>query len=360
MKHFEGIIYGYPRPNGSICYVGQVQSLNLGKRHKNHLTDNLGIDKYLRSLEAPPEPIELMRIVNVARKDLIDDLSYWETVLMFKHHTLITWFPNDGGFNRSIPQSTDHSVLGSIGGPIGGRTNAINKTGVCGRSPEKMSADGRKYGRIGGRACVKNKTGLFGMTAEQKIAACRKGGFIAGPIAGRKAVECGRIQALGHRMAEINRKNNTGIFAPGMAAKGGKIQGPIQGRKNRENGQMAALGKKYGDVYGRIQGPITGRHNVESGHLARICTFETRAKGGRKSGRQNVENGQLARLRTPEHQAAAGHIGGSISIRKHKENGTGLFAPGIAASRGAKGGHLRWHVSRGIIKSTCPLCCSAK
>lgn len=44
------------------------------------------------------------------------------------------------------------SQLGSRkGGLIGGKSNALNKTGICGRSKEKMSEDGRKAGLIGGK-----------------------------------------------------------------------------------------------------------------------------------------------------------------------------------------------------------------
>lgn len=49
------------------------------------------------------------------------------------------------------------SKINQLGGLIGGKSNAVNKTGFCGRSKEKMSEDGRKAGLIGGK-----KGGLIG------------------------------------------------------------------------------------------------------------------------------------------------------------------------------------------------------
>lgn len=42
------------------------------------------------------------------------------------------------------------------GGRIQGRNNAENKTGFCGRTPEKMKEDGRKGGLKGGQAQVES------------------------------------------------------------------------------------------------------------------------------------------------------------------------------------------------------------
>lgn len=46
------------------------------------------------------------------------------------------------------------------GGTIAGRGNAINKTGVCGRTREKMREDGIKGGTTQGRRNAENKTGF--------------------------------------------------------------------------------------------------------------------------------------------------------------------------------------------------------
>jgi hypothetical protein len=62
-----------------------------------------------------------MTIVASSQQELNDDLAYWETVLMFKYHTLFSWFPQDKGFNRSLPLSYDYCNIGKIGGLVGGR-----------------------------------------------------------------------------------------------------------------------------------------------------------------------------------------------------------------------------------------------
>lgn len=50
--------------------------------------------------------------------------------------------------------------ISSIGGKVQGERNALNKTGVCGRSKEKMIEDGRKGGATQGRNNAINKTGF--------------------------------------------------------------------------------------------------------------------------------------------------------------------------------------------------------
>jgi hypothetical protein len=57
------------------------------------------------------------------------------------------------------------------GGQIAGASNARNKTGFCGRTPEEMSAQGKKlgdvYGAINGRKNAENKTGFCGRTSDK-------------------------------------------------------------------------------------------------------------------------------------------------------------------------------------------------
>jgi len=88
------------------------------------------------------------------------------------------------------------------GGKIGGRTNAINKTGVCGRSPEKMSEDGRLGGFIQGPLARDQKTGIHDpANKEICIAGAIKSGKRNGPIQG-----------------PLSYLNKTGIFDPMKAA----------------------------------------------------------------------------------------------------------------------------------------------
>ena len=59
---------------------------------------------------------------------------------------------------------------------ISGANHAKNKTGVCGRSKEQMSIDGRKGGRVAGAKNRDKKIGLFGRSKEQITIDARKAG----------------------------------------------------------------------------------------------------------------------------------------------------------------------------------------
>jgi general stress protein YciG len=89
------------------------------------------------------------------------------------------------------------SMGGRISGRIVGRKTFENKTGVFGRSPEKMSEDGRKGGRIGG---------------------CR-----AHELHPEMAARCGRKNVESGHLASI--------ATPESCAKGGRISGRIVGPK---------------------------------------------------------------------------------------------------------------------------------
>ena len=72
----------------------------------------------------------------------------------------------------------------------GGKVNAINKTGVCGRSKEKMTEDGKKGGKISGRKSYENKTGIFSLTKEERRQASHKGGKRGGVMTANQKWKC--------------------------------------------------------------------------------------------------------------------------------------------------------------------------
>jgi general stress protein YciG len=109
----------------------------------------------------------------------------------------------------------------ALGRKKAGNKNKENKTGVCGRSPEKMSEDGRKGGKItyecglgvhnrskeqmfedgkkGGESAYKNKRGFHSWTEEQKVEHNRKAGKRARELGvgihsqtHEEKVQCGR------------------------------------------------------------------------------------------------------------------------------------------------------------------------
>jgi hypothetical protein len=99
-------------------------------------------------------------------------------------------------------------------------------------------------------------------------------------------------------------------------------------------------------IGGNIGGRISGRKHRENGTA--IFAPEHRGKGGRATHEKGV--GLFAI--TPEcRREISAKVG-----QKHKENGTGIFSPGAAAKAGRISNHLRWHARRGIVKTDCVFC----
>jgi|SRR5208282_1583469 len=208
----HGFIYGYRDPaTKRFRYIGQT--LDLSERHKRHLKRSLPVDKWLRSFSNPPEPEILCKVTGVDRCGFLDDMANRETMAMFHYHTYIVSYPDEGGFNKTIPRSEDYQNIGRIGGLI--------------RGP----ALGRENVKNGHLAKIR--------THEHQVAAARLGGSVQGPIQGRKNVENGHIRALGR----------------------------TQGRKNVENGRLAKLRTPE---HQSKAGRVVGINNVKSGLLDRI------------------------------------------------------------------------------------------
>jgi hypothetical protein len=193
---YVGLIYGYPRLGspGLYDYVGRIEDLDLAERHGEHLEGNLRFDEYLRSLPVPTYPVELIRVQHEDKSTWLFMMAWMEMEMMFQHRTYRRQYPEHGGWNFALPHPLCYSDMGHIGGRnqprevkirngrVQGLKNAENKTGVCGRSPEKMSADGRKGNREGkadgGRNCPR----------DAKIRGGLKGGH--------KAIESGQLASL--------------------------------------------------------------------------------------------------------------------------------------------------------------------
>jgi len=113
------------------------------------------------------------------------------------------------------------------GGTTQGLKNRENKTGVCGRSPSKISADAVYSGHLGGAATKRNGTGIFSLTPEQHLVSAAKGGRRGGARGGRKTRELGvgifspeldhaKITSEGWKKGLHNRWHvNRGITKPG-------------------------------------------------------------------------------------------------------------------------------------------------
>jgi hypothetical protein len=184
-----------------------------------------------------------------------------------------------------------------VGGRTAGFANAKNKTGVCGRSPEKMRADASKSGR--------------------KQSAAGTGMFTSG-MSMRSAV-------IGRITGNDNKRLKRGICSPGVAAKGGRIGGRINGRKMKQEGRG-------------------------------IFAPENRGLGGRKA----KEMGVGVSAMTHEQLSVAGRVGGGTGAggRKCAEKKVGVCgrSPEKMREDGLKGVHTYWHVRRGIVNPKCKLC----
>jgi len=139
--------------------------------------------------------------------------------------------------------------------------------GVHGRSPEKMSEDGRKAGKIGGKIGgnknKENKTGICGMTPEERREAGKKGGKISGKSNYEKGI--GIHNRSKEQMTEDSKKGGKASYEKGI------------GVHNRSKEQMTEDGKKGGK--------ISGKSNYEKGIGIHAQTKEERSELGKKGGK---------------------------------------------------------------------------
>ncbi len=108
-------------------------------------------------------------------------------------------------------------ICKSKNGKKGGKTNAKNKTGVCGLSKEERVKNGKIGGAISGRNSYEKKTGLFSLTEQERIQISSKGGKIG---------------------SQVNKKNKKAIFCltKEQLSENGKKGGKISGKKQYELG----------------------------------------------------------------------------------------------------------------------------
>ena len=235
---FHGTIYGYRDPaTGKMRYVGQT--INLTKRHRVHLraSSKLSVDKWLHSMQKPPEPELLCEVIGKEHQAFLDDMAYQETVAMFQHHTYLASYPKEGGFNRVIPQSKDYLKLGLLYGYLGGKVSGPKNA---------------------------------------------KSGYMAklGHTQGIKNIENGHMERM-RAKSDLSAAGRLGGHVNALSGHAARM-GLVQGRKNVESGhwdRVRLLGMKHASANGRIQ----GRKNAENGHISRISalgrTPENQSKG---------------------------------------------------------------------------------
>ena len=126
--------------------------------------------------------------------------------------------------------------------------------------------------------------------------------------------------------------------------------GRIGGRISVESGHLDRIRelpqtKIAQRISGQIAGHIVGQKHRENG--TGIFAPGMQSKGGLKSGRNNVESGHFASIRS-----LGGRIGGHISGTKAKEKGLGIFAPGVAAAASSIGGRTAFERGLGVFART--------
>ena len=97
----------------------------------------------------------------------------------------------------------------SRAGKKGGKINAKNKTGVCGRSKEKMREDGRKggvkSGKMNGKMNVELGRGIFALSEEEMWKYRSNGGKVSGKK--QKELGVGIFAIPPEKVQERNKKN---------------------------------------------------------------------------------------------------------------------------------------------------------
>ena len=141
------------------------------------------------------------------------------------------------------------------------------------------------------------------------------GGLIGGKISGRIAAESGRLAS--YRTPEHQKKAGIAAGAASKERQSGFLSPDYPVEKIQETSRK------------------NGRANVESGHIYTIATLESCSKGGLTQGRRNAESGHMSK------------IGKSIPPEVRSA---------ISKKSGPLGMHIRWHVNRGIVSSTCIHC----
>lgn len=120
--------------------------------------------------------------------------------------------------NKSKQTSTKFYYISSFEeaskrGKINGLNHKQNKTGVCGRSKEKMSEDGRKGGKVSGKKTYELGIGIHALTFEERSEIGRKNGKQRYENKnGCFSITTEERKEASKKADETNRKNGTGIY----------------------------------------------------------------------------------------------------------------------------------------------------
>lgn len=179
----------------------------------------------------------------------------------------------------SKEQLSENGTKGGLkGGKISGQKHKKNKTGVCGRSKEKMTKDGRKGGKIGGAKGGKiggnknkeNKTGICGLSLEELSEAGKKGG----KTTSSQKWKCTETGYVSHASGLTSYQNKRGIDT----SKRIKVDGPKSWEITFEDGRvivttqtLKAWSKENGYSYNGVIKVRGGQYSSYKGIIKVVC-----------------------------------------------------------------------------------------
>ena len=193
-KGYFGSRKCYCPPENDVEYLGSSTDKSFKPTHKIILKDD-----YTTREEAYTDEIILQQYYKVVENPHFANRAYQTSTK----------------FYVPIEKAIEN---GRKGGKISGQKHKENRTGVCGRSKEQMSEDGKKAAQKN----KKNGTAIFGIPKEQKINNSKRGGKIGGKIVGNMCKEgkigvCGRskeqISEDGKKGAQKIKELGLGIYA---------------------------------------------------------------------------------------------------------------------------------------------------
>jgi hypothetical protein len=205
---YEGVIYGYP------CYVGQVQS-GLKKRLLGRHT------AHLRNHPKWSKPVILERVTGKSLPDLIFNLTFQETIWMFKRHT---YRPIWGkGFNKVLPFKNNYKNAGLAGAK--GLVEKRKKDPILDKKiRDFFSKIGLKYGRKNGLDLAKRRK--KDAVLDKKIrASAGEGGHLAQKILKKKGLGLydPKVREKGRTISnEKQEDEGLGFFNPDIQSELGK------------------------------------------------------------------------------------------------------------------------------------------
>jgi len=254
-----GVLYRYPHPDDVSRFIYCGQGARRDRDHRSAKSSfGRRFQKKFPGVELPQPIREVVEVVDQVH------LNHLETAWMILYKTLHIF---EDGMNLLLPGSTDYQNIGVMGGLVSGPASKRGKIAIFGMTQQDRRAASLKAFETN----TKNKSGLFGRTSDQISEDARKGGNVGGPIAGRrhrdnKTGVCGRSP---EKRAADGSKGLRALIAmnPEHQKAAGRRGGRMQPHEAKvRGGRLGGLAGSYEDKV--RAGRISGQKAVASGQLA--------------------------------------------------------------------------------------------